>query len=97
MKTKQTETKFKCGFGRARQLFSRAAWVGAVISICSSASAQNLFVSGKSLPVSEGPGDGYGTIFKFTWDGGQAFLPPDYISLGILLSTARATCFSWIT
>jgi sugar lactone lactonase YvrE len=72
MKTKPTETKFKCGFGRARQLFSRVAWLGAVILICSSASAQNLFVSGKSLPVGQGPGDGYGAIFKFAWDGGQS-------------------------
>jgi sugar lactone lactonase YvrE len=72
MKTKLTETKFKCGFGRARQLLSRVAWLGAVILICSSASAQNLFVSGKSLPVGEGPGDGYGAILKFAWDGGHS-------------------------
>lgn len=72
MKTKATETKFKCAFGRARQLFSRLASLGAVILICSSASAQNLFVSGKSLPAGEGPGDGYGAIFKFTWDGGHS-------------------------
>ena len=72
MKTKPTETKFECAFGRVRQLFSRVAWLGAVILICSSASAQNLFVSGKNLPTNEGPGDGYGAIFRFTWDGGQS-------------------------
>jgi sugar lactone lactonase YvrE len=72
MKTKPTETKFKCAFRRARQLFSRVAWLGAVILICSSASAQNLFVSGKSLPANEGSGDGYGAIFKFAWDGGHS-------------------------
>ena len=71
MKTKSTETKFKCGFGRARQLFSRVAWLGAVILICSSASAQNLFVSGKSFAPGEGL-DGYGAIFKFAWDGGHS-------------------------
>ena len=71
MKTKPTETKFKCGFGRARQLFSRVAWLGAVILICSSSSAQNLFVSGKNFPAGEGL-DGYGAIFKFNWDGGQS-------------------------
>src|SRR5438067_1692304 len=72
MKTKPTETKFECAFGRVRQLFSRVTWLGAVILICSSASAQNLFVSGKNLPTNEGPGDGYGAIFRFTWDGGQS-------------------------
>jgi len=72
MKTKPTETKFECAFGRVRQLFSRVAWLGAVILICSSASAQNLFVSGKNLPTNEGPGDGYGAIFRFTWDGEQS-------------------------
>ena len=71
MKTKPTETKFKSAFARARQLFSRVAWLGAVILICSSASAQSLFVSGKSLPAGEGL-DGYGAIFKFAWDGGHS-------------------------
>jgi len=72
MKTKPTATKSESAFGRVRQLFSRVAWLGAVILICSSASAQNLFVSGKNLPTNEGPGDGYGAIFRFTWDGGQS-------------------------
>src|SRR5262245_65580963 len=64
MKTKLTERKFKSRLGLARQLFSRLACVGAFILICSSASAQNLFVSGR---------DAYGgAIFKFTWDGGQS-------------------------
>jgi sugar lactone lactonase YvrE len=71
MKTEPTEVKSICGFGTARQLFSRLAWLGAVILICSSASAQNLFVSGKSFAPGEGL-DGYGAIFKFTWDGGQS-------------------------
>jgi sugar lactone lactonase YvrE len=45
MKTKLTETKFKSALGRAGQLFSGAACLGAIILICSSASAQNLFRS----------------------------------------------------
>ena len=61
MKTKLTETKFKSAIGRAGQLFSRIACLGAVILICSSASAQNLFVSGSDARGGE--------IFKFTWDG----------------------------
>jgi sugar lactone lactonase YvrE len=64
MKTKLTETKFKSAIGSARQLFTRVACFGAVILICSSASAQNLFVSGR--------GAGGGEIFKFTWDGRQS-------------------------
>jgi DNA-binding beta-propeller fold protein YncE len=64
MKTKLTETKFKSTIGRARQLLSRTACLGAVLLICSSASAQNLFVSG-----SDARG---GAIFRFTWDGGQS-------------------------
>jgi sugar lactone lactonase YvrE len=64
MKNKLTKTKFNSTLGIACHLFSRAACLGAVILICSSASAQNLLVSGRD---SRG-----GEIFKFTWDGGQS-------------------------
>ena len=64
MKTKVTETKSKSALGRAGQLFSRVVWLGAAILICSGASAQNMFVSGRDA--------GGGEIFKFTWDGGQS-------------------------
>ena len=64
MKTKLTETRFKSPIGRAGQLFSRLAGLGAVILICSSASAQNVCVSGRDASGGE--------IFKFTWDGGQS-------------------------
>ena len=63
MKTQVTETIFKSVLVRAGQFFSMVA-LGAVILICSSASAQNLFVSGRDA-------DG-GEIFQFTWDGGQS-------------------------
>lgn len=64
MKTKVTETKFKSAVGAARQLLSRVACLGAVILVCSSASAQNLFVSGRDAHGGE--------IYKFTWDGLQS-------------------------
>src|SRR5437870_834881 len=61
MKTKATETKFKSTLCVARHLLSTAVCLGAIILICSSAPAQNLFVSG---------GDpGNGKIFEFTPDG----------------------------
>src|SRR6266481_8154056 len=68
MKAKLTETKFKSAFGRVGQLFSRVVWLGAAILICSGASAQNMFVSGKDA--------GGGEIFQFTWDGAQSIFAP---------------------
>jgi sugar lactone lactonase YvrE len=56
MKTKLTETKFKSALGVAGHLFSMVACLGAAILSCSSASAQNLFVS-------DGTG---GNIYEFT-------------------------------
>src|SRR5207253_1779060 len=56
--------KFKCEPRGLRKLFSRIACVGAAFLICSSAWAQNLFVSGSDARGGE--------IFKFTWDGGQS-------------------------
>jgi sugar lactone lactonase YvrE len=44
--------------------------LGAVILVCASASAQNLFVSG-SVPPKNCRG-GCGVIYKFTWDGGRS-------------------------
>ena len=64
MKAKVTETKFRSAIGRAGQLFSKLAGLGAVILIYSSASAQNLCVSGRDASGGE--------IFIFTWDGGQS-------------------------
>jgi len=64
MKTKLTETKFKSAIGVAGWLVSRIACLGAVILICSSASAQNLLVSGTDAHGGE--------IFKFTWDAKQS-------------------------
>jgi sugar lactone lactonase YvrE len=63
MKTKVTEAKCRSALGRLGQLFSLVA-LGAAILTCSSASAQNLFVSGRDA--------GGGKIFQFTWDGKQS-------------------------
>jgi sugar lactone lactonase YvrE len=63
MKTKTTETTFESTIDRAGQLISRIACLGVVLLICSSASAQNLFVSGSDAKGGE--------IFKLTWDAKQ--------------------------
>jgi hypothetical protein len=70
MKTKLTESKFKHAPGTARQLFSRITCLGAVILIWSSASAQNLFVSGNARLENCRPP--CGVIYTFTWDGRQS-------------------------
>ncbi len=64
MRTKLTEAKFRFALGRIGQLFSRVVWLGAVILICSSASAQNMFVSGTDA--------GGGEIFKFSLAGSES-------------------------
>jgi len=58
------KTKFKSPLGLTYHRFSRAVCFGAVILICSSAAAQNLFVSARD--------DSGGKILKFTWDGVQS-------------------------
>jgi sugar lactone lactonase YvrE len=70
VKTKLTETKSKSGGRLVGRLFSRPACVAAIILICSSASAQNLFVSGNARLKNCRPP--CGVIYKFTWDGGQS-------------------------
>ena len=86
MKTKLTETKFKSALGRAGQLFSRVVCLGAAILICSSASAQNMFVSGTDPRGGE--------IFKFSWDGKQSIFASKLHYPGIWQLIARATCLS---
>jgi DNA-binding beta-propeller fold protein YncE len=63
MKTKVTHTKFKSAVGRIERFFSIIT-LGVAILTCSSAFAQNLFVSGRDT--------GGGEIFQFTWDGAQS-------------------------
>jgi hypothetical protein len=70
MKTNLTKTKFESVFSTVSQLFNRTACFGAVILVCASASAQNLFVS-DSVPPKNCRG-GCGVIYKFTWDGDQS-------------------------
>lgn len=71
MKTNLTETKFKFIIGSTRHLISRVACLGAVMLICSSASAQNVFVSGRDAHGGE--------IYKFTWDGAQSIFASGFI------------------
>src|SRR5947208_17187760 len=68
MKTRKTETKLKSTPGLVCYLFGRVLCLGAVILICSTAAAQNLFMS-----------DGYsglshtlGHIYKFTSNGASS-------------------------
>ena len=67
------ETKLKSALGIGDRLLSRAACLGAVILICSSASAQNLFVSGFGCGGGEIPNNlpVCGKVVEFTWDGRQ--------------------------
>jgi hypothetical protein len=64
MKTKLAENKFKSDLGIAGRLFNRIVCLGAVILICTSAFAQNVFVSGTDAHG--------GVIFKLTWDAKQS-------------------------
>ena len=59
MKNKETEAKFKSALDVGGHLFNRVACLGAVILICSSAPAQNLFVSDFAS----------GNIYEFTPNG----------------------------
>jgi sugar lactone lactonase YvrE len=63
MKTQLTKTNWECIFKRTRQVIGMAA-LGAAVLISSSASGQNLFVSGRDAQGGE--------IFKFTWDAKQS-------------------------
>jgi hypothetical protein len=58
MKNKLTKTRFNAAFGMARHLFGRAASLGAVILICHSATAQDLYVSAQD--------DSGGMVLRFT-------------------------------
>ncbi len=64
----ETKTKSKTTLGVARHLFSRVACLGAAILICSSAAAENLFVSGSYA----GQTAQTGVIFEITPDGAQS-------------------------
>ena len=70
MKTTVTETKSSFSLGLTGRLVGRLAWLGAAILICSGASAQNMFVSGKDARGGE--------IFKFSWDGKQSVFASDF-------------------
>src|SRR3954451_11066319 len=64
MKMNLTKTNFTSGVGIVSYLFRSAVWLIALFLICSSAFAQNLFVSGTDARGGE--------IYKFSWDGRQS-------------------------
>ena len=85
MKSNQTETKSKSTLGLTRHLLNRVMCLGAVILTCSSAPAQNLFVS-----------DGYsnsGNIYKFTPDGVQSTFASGLSGLGGLAFDSAGNLF----
>jgi sugar lactone lactonase YvrE len=64
MKKQLTKTGFNAPLGIASHLFGRAASLGAIILICHSATAQDLYVSAWN--------DSGGKVLRFTWDGMQS-------------------------
>jgi sugar lactone lactonase YvrE len=83
MKTKLTETRFKSNLGVAGRLVSKIAYLGAVILICATASAQNLFVSGFGCCSCETLNNtSCGQIFEFSWDGVQTTFAPGLTAPG---------------
>ena len=75
MKTKLTETKnFKHRRSGIAHFLNRMICAGAVILICSSASAENLFVSGNKPYNCH---EGCGVIYKITWDGLESIFASD--------------------
>src|SRR5215472_5350880 len=81
MKNKLTETKFKSVLAIACKLFTRVACLGAVILICSRASAQNLFVSGGN------------SIYEFTPNGVETTFASGLTGLGALAFDGAGNLF----
>src|SRR5437588_4904674 len=68
MKNKETETKFKSSRGAAHHLIGSTICLAALILICSSAPAQNLFMSDGYSGISHN----LGHIYKFTSNGASS-------------------------
>jgi DNA-binding beta-propeller fold protein YncE len=64
MKNQLAKTRFSAALGIACHLFGRAASLGAIILICHSATAQDLYVSARD--------DTGGKVLRFSWDGLQS-------------------------
>ena len=82
MKGGQTKTKFDSAFRAASQPIARVVCLGAIILICSSAPAQNLFVSSDA---------GGGNIYEFTSNGVRSTFASG-LYWGIWPLTRRAIC-----
>src|SRR5690349_9680074 len=85
MKTKETETKWKSCLGAARQLIGSMICLGALSLICSSAPAQNLFVS-----VNDAGG---GKILEFSPDGVQSTFASGLMGAGALAFDSAGNLF----
>ena len=82
MKTKVTETKFRLVHALTARLISTAACLGAILLMCCSASAENLFVTAYINTPNNAVADpgsaeilddaSFGAVAKFTWDGKQS-------------------------
>src|SRR5262249_22719494 len=78
MKTRVTETNSRFVRGLVARLIAIAVCLGAVILICSRASAENLFVTAYINTPNNPDGAeilsdaSFGAIAKFTWDGKQS-------------------------
>src|SRR5262245_45446015 len=84
MKAQVTETQFRSVRALTARLFGMGACLGAIILICSSASAENLFVTAyintpnsPNVSADSERGDipndaSFGAVAKFTWDGKQS-------------------------
>ena len=81
MKNKLTKTKFKSVLRIAGKLFTRVACLGVVILIYSSASAQNLFVSGGN------------SIYEFTPGGVETTFASGLTSPGVLTFDGAGNLF----
>src|SRR3954470_15296691 len=64
MRNQLTKTRFNAVLGIACHLFGRAASLGAIMLICHSATAQDLYVSARD--------DNGGKVLRFSWDGLQS-------------------------
>src|SRR5215469_8402302 len=94
MKTKLTETKFKSAIGVAGWLVSRIACLGAVILTCTSASAQNLFVSEYNFANRNCSEEGdCGDILKFMWDETRSIFASNLMSPADLAFDSRGNLF----
>src|SRR5439155_12929493 len=85
MKNELTKTTFKSALDEACYLFGRAICLGALSLVCSSAAAENLFVTGSAASG--------GKIFEFTPNGVQSIFASGLSSPGALAFDSAGNLF----